>query len=75
MTIIVQTIECVVCSQSSLIEVSDSEWERWVSGESLRTIFPHKTVAEYELMNSGIHQNCWINHLSVSIPAVFVYNE
>jgi hypothetical protein len=53
------TPPCIVCSETSVLTVTEEELVRVQSRDRVQDIFPHWTADERELVITGTHPKCW----------------
>lgn len=58
-TITIKTKACIYCYKSSDVTVLKSDYQRWQSGALIQHAFPEMTKDQRELLNTGIHSDCW----------------
>jgi len=60
MKIKVETLPCILCKKTSIIELDEDKYEKYMEGESkIETIWPDKTADEREMIMTGTHPECW----------------
>ena len=59
MSKVVLEIECVMCNQSIIMEVSEEGLKKWQQGELIQDALPELTDDEREMLMSGICPTCW----------------
>lgn len=57
----VQTPPCILCGQSTVMEVSEDAFYRWrnPNGLNIQDAFPFLNADERELLKTGTHPACW----------------
>lgn len=57
------TIEktCIICMDSTRIELDLDRYNRWISGEFAQNVWPEWTAGQRELLISGTHEVCFDN--------------
>lgn len=55
----IETPPCVICHETSVVEVSDEGYWKWVGGTLIQYAFPYLPVGQCELLISGTHDECW----------------
>lgn len=58
-TIIITTPVCVMCGESSQIEVESEAFYSWRSGTLTQIAFPEMPADQREQLISGTHSKCW----------------
>jgi hypothetical protein len=58
-TVVVKTLRCMECGQSSLIELDASAFARWQAGAFVQDAFPDMSAPERETLITGTHSACW----------------
>lgn len=58
-TAIIKTPICVHCHKSSEVTVPKLNYLRWQSGMYIQEAFPEMPVDQRELLQTGIHPECW----------------
>jgi len=58
-TLVAQTNACIVCGQSSLLNLDTDKLMRWKSGERVQTVWPEWSSDQRELLITGTHPKCW----------------
>lgn len=58
-TVSVETKPCIVCKQTSKVDVLRSEYKDWQSGTLIQKAFLKLSPDNRELLISGTHPACW----------------
>lgn len=53
------TSPCIVCSETSTIEVDLDSYIRWQNGTLIQNAFPNTSTGFRELLITGTHDACW----------------
>lgn len=56
----VVTPACMVCQQTSIVQMTDGQWEalKW-GGRHVQEVFPDWSNDQRELLITGTHPDCW----------------
>lgn len=52
-------VDCIMCGDTTLIEVPEEGYKRWKSGELIQNALPELYADERELLISGICGKCY----------------
>ena len=55
----VKTRPCIVCNQTSFVELELERVERWVAGEHVQNVWPEMSPPQREMLITGTHPLCW----------------
>jgi len=56
----VETLPCIYCGETSIIELDEEKYEKYMEGESkIEDIWPEKSPDEREMIMTGTHPKCW----------------
>ena len=58
-TVKCETVPCMVCKKSTIVEMSRVQYELFIQGGRISEIFPDWSLEDRELLISGTHPNCW----------------
>lgn len=58
-TVTIETRPCLRCKKKSEITVLKSDYELWQYGELIQKAFPEMPLDQRELLQTGIHPECW----------------
>jgi hypothetical protein len=53
------TPPCHHCKATSTVEVDENAYASWQAGELIQNAFPHMSIADREILKTGIHPQCW----------------
>lgn len=57
--ITIHTPRCPHCFSLSHVKVGKQAYDNWKSGELIQKAFPYMSYQERELLQTGIHSDCW----------------
>ena len=55
----IATRQCIVCGESTTMDVNRVKLRRWRAGEHVQNVWPDWSAAKRELMITGTHPKCW----------------
>lgn len=55
----VETQPCIICKQTTIMELADSKYWEWTGGKKIQHVFPDPPVGQRELLITGTHDECW----------------
>lgn len=58
-TVTITTRVCIVCGESSEMQISAHGYKAWKDGAYVQTAFPELAACEREMLISGTHPQCW----------------
>lgn len=58
-TITAWTPRCIVCGESSIVEIDKEKFDRWQAGENVQDVFPEISADQREMLITGTHPACW----------------
>jgi len=50
---------CIHCDVENQITLDADNYNRWMAGDFIQDAFGHLTVDQRELIQTGIHSECW----------------
>ena len=56
---IVKTLPCIQCGESSVLDLDDAKVLRHQAGEHVQNVWPEMSPDEREMLITGIHPACW----------------
>jgi len=58
------TKPCLFCGMQQFIRLTEDDFKKWAyEGVYVQDAFPYLSASERELLISGIHSQCWRDHL------------
>ncbi len=58
-TTIITTRSCILCGESTALEVDADKYRRWREGTHIQHVWPEWTPDQRELLITGTHPECW----------------
>jgi hypothetical protein len=55
----VETLPCVVCGKTSILEVDADALRMWQAGASIQVAMPHVPAPQREMLINGTHPACF----------------
>lgn len=63
MMVTVETPKCPMCGESETVTVKAADLIRWREGVSIQVVWPDWSADERELLQTGLHSDCWDKYL------------
>lgn len=59
MKVKVQTPTCILCGNSTILEVDEAQFKEWQGGKLIQYAFPEMSATTRELLINGTHDHCF----------------
>jgi hypothetical protein len=50
---------CIVCAETTVVNLPKKDFEAWVKGEYVQVAFPYLAPEVREILITGTHPKCW----------------